>query len=971
MAVLCRWGLLVGCIFFIHTSYQTVDAVETKACKASNYGSLILPCSVNNTRSIVPFMKTACDTTKAGSYFPKIINNLPCQCPPGKGIVISTSPSFSWKCVTCKPGNFSVGGSVIDTWERWNGSLNVPGSGYKFTLYCVRVVKGGSCQGWRPSNDFTHLMSSPFINATERKTCLEEKSMQTYMKFYSNEADGNYITFQYKVDGMPCPKGRAECFKGLSFYVDEKRVLKVDVQFSWAVFKLNLTKGIHIFRWSHLSTCSSDAGWFDVAYVTHVTFVGVKTAHTVCNPCPVGTYSNKQGSSECIKCPYGKYQDKPGQTKCLECPEKSFSHIGDKSCFELKQCRESDYIHVPDPIEKCYMGGDRKVIRKAHTFVPSWPGMKKGPCISGLRPLMIVNCTCPSGSKLTLVHKTDGKDTYVCQSCPRGQVIDGTGKCGPCPAGKAAIPGIFIKEWAMGPVSKLFRTECSGDNCNGVGWVNAGDSIATKRIPGNFETFLELKDLDISYYRSYIRFSCSIDCRINPSTNNFARNDDCFLRFSLTRGNGTTVRDVDCIRYGRHHQRNGTKMNHYYLISKPGRYTMRWTFHQNDDERTNVLSYEAKVYSVVILGVVGGPAKECIKCARGSQVSADGTSCEKCGVGTYSEDGQKCIPCPEGYFTDKNQSSKCIQCGANTTSNKERTDCVINDCKFYAAPGILYDLMPMANVGGPMIEVKQHRKEGYHMWYRNYFYVNLCTRDHDNSSCTDLRQKSNERGKFVRETVVLKTMACKRWSFSSRYSYSIGRVMGFKPKENVASGVTVELTDGYNCYNKHGYKVEPAKTIIDLQCDLDAGVGVPMPLDNETAVEVKPCEFHLVWRSLYACPICLENKRYEMHTNCVNGKKNITYEAGYACRNRTGKNNPGHRYNVPCSPGSISGFPAKSVTHTALIVFIIIFVLIAISLFVTVILLLRKNRLYRTQLFSPGTNMKRLKEDDLHELIDD
>ena len=95
-------------------------------------------------------------------------------------------------------------------------------------------------------------------------------------------------------------------------------------------------------------------------------------------------------------------------------------------------------------------------------------GMKKGPCISHRQPLKIVNCTCPSGSKLTLVHKTDGKDTYICQSCPRGQVIDGTGKCGPCPAGKAAIPGIFIKEWAMGPVSKLFRTECSGDNCNGV-----------------------------------------------------------------------------------------------------------------------------------------------------------------------------------------------------------------------------------------------------------------------------------------------------------------------------------------------------------------------------------------------------------------------------------------------------------------------------------------------------------------------
>ena len=92
------------------------------------------------------------DTTKPSSYFPRIISNLPCQCPPGSGIQISTSPSFSWTCKQCRPGNFSVGGMVIDTWERWNGSLNVPGSGYKFTHYCVTVIKGGSCQGWRPSS---------------------------------------------------------------------------------------------------------------------------------------------------------------------------------------------------------------------------------------------------------------------------------------------------------------------------------------------------------------------------------------------------------------------------------------------------------------------------------------------------------------------------------------------------------------------------------------------------------------------------------------------------------------------------------------------------------------------------------------------------------------------------------------------------------------------------------------------------
>ena len=82
--------------------------------------------------------------------------------------------------------------------------------------------------------------------------------------------------------------------------------------------------------------------------------------------------------------------------------------------------------------------------------------------------------------------------------------------------------------------------------------------------------------------------------------------------------------------------------------------------------------------------------------------------------------------------------------------------------------------------------------------------------------------------------VILKTMACKRWSFSSKYSYSIGRVIGFKAKKDVTSGLIVELTDGYNCYNKHSFKMIPAKTIINLICDYDAGVGVPMPIDNKT-----------------------------------------------------------------------------------------------------------------------------------------
>ena len=65
--------------------------------------------------------------------------------------------------------------------------------------------------------------------------------MQTYMAF-SNPGEGeNYISFRYKVDGIPCPKKGSDCRKGLMFFIDDKLVLKVDVKFSWDVFRHNVS----------------------------------------------------------------------------------------------------------------------------------------------------------------------------------------------------------------------------------------------------------------------------------------------------------------------------------------------------------------------------------------------------------------------------------------------------------------------------------------------------------------------------------------------------------------------------------------------------------------------------------------------------------------------------------------------------------------------------------------------------------
>lgn len=78
-------------------------------------------------------------------------------------------------------------------------------------------------------------------------------------------------------------------------------------------------------------------------------------------------------------------------------------------------------------------------------------------------------------------------------------------------------------------------------------------------------------------------------------------------------------------------------------------------------------------------------------------------------------------------------------------------------------------------------------------------------------------------------------MACKRWSLSSKYSYSLGRVIGFKKMENIQEGLTVELTDGYNCFNRFTQKMQSAITIIKMYCDVNAGYGTPMPVKNASS----------------------------------------------------------------------------------------------------------------------------------------
>ena len=167
---------------------------------------------------------------------------------------------------------------------------------------------------------------------------------------------------------------------------------------------------------------------------------------------------------------------------------------------------------------------------------------------------------------------------------------------------------------------------------------------------------------------------------------------------------------------------------------------LRAIFHHEDEGNYSLLSYEARVHDFEIIGANKGSAKKCVKCVAGTFLDHNGAYCQKCPNGTYSDDGQtECTRCKDGWFADKEGSPKCTKCGAGTTSNKNRDGCDYKNCRFHSPKGYTYDLLPLRVVNGPMYKVQTHRPKSKY-FFPLFYYINICSLKHDNSSCTSIKR---------------------------------------------------------------------------------------------------------------------------------------------------------------------------------------------------------------------------------------
>ena len=95
--------------------------------------------------------------------------------------------------------------------------------------------------------------------------------------------------------------------------------------------------------------------------------------------------------------------------------------------------------------------------------------------------------------------------------------------------------------------------------------------------------------------------------------------------------------------------------------------------------------------------------------------------------------------------------SKCKKCGSGTTSNKNGDGCDYNGCTFSTA-GVKYDLSPLKVDGGPMYKVRTYKPKSKY-YFPLYYYINICSLNHDNSSCTNTRRSRTPKGTYTEKNV--------------------------------------------------------------------------------------------------------------------------------------------------------------------------------------------------------------------------
>uniref|UniRef100_A0A2K6RL52 Endosome-lysosome associated apoptosis and autophagy regulator 1 n=1 Tax=Rhinopithecus roxellana TaxID=61622 RepID=A0A2K6RL52_RHIRO len=488
----------------------------------------------------------------------------------------------------------------------------------------------------------------------------------------------------------------------------------------------------------------------------------------------------------------------------------------------------------------------------------------------------------------------------TCQPCPYGSYSNGS-DCTHCPAGTEPAVGFEYKWWNTLPTN-METTVLSGINFEYkgmTGWEVASDHIYTAAgasdndfmiltlvVPGfrpPQSVMADTENKEVARITFVFETVCSVNCEL----------------YFMVGVNSRTNTPVETWKGSK------GKQSYTYIIEENATTSFTWafqrtTFHEASRKYTNDV---AKIYSINVTNVMNGVASYCRPCAL--EASDVGSSCTSCPAGYYIDrDSGTCHSCPPNTILKAHQPygvQACVPCGPGTKNNKIHSLCY-NDCIFSRntpTRTFNYNFSALANTvtlaGGPSFTSKGLK-------YFHHFTLSLCgNQGRKMSVCTDnvtdLRIPEGESGfsksitAYVCQAVIIPPEVTGYKAGVSSQPVSLAdRLIGVTTNMTL-DGITspaelfhpesLGIPDVIFFYRSNDVTQSCSSgrsTTIRVRCSpqktVPGSLSLPGTCSDGTC---DGCNFHFLWESAAACPLCSVADYHAIVSSCVAGIQKTTY----------------------------------------------------------------------------------------------
>ncbi|XP_034788627.1 endosome/lysosome-associated apoptosis and autophagy regulator 1 isoform X4 [Pan paniscus] len=488
----------------------------------------------------------------------------------------------------------------------------------------------------------------------------------------------------------------------------------------------------------------------------------------------------------------------------------------------------------------------------------------------------------------------------TCQPCPYGSYSNGS-DCTRCPAGTEPAVGFEYKWWNTLPTN-METTVLSGINFEYkgmTGWEVAGDHIYTAAgasdndfmiltlvVPGfrpPQSVMADTENKEVARITFVFETLCTVNCEL----------------YFMVGVNSRTNTPVETWKGSK------GKQSYTYIIEENTTTSFTWafqrtTFHEASRKYTNDV---AKIYSINVTNVMNGVASYCRPCAL--EASDVGSSCTSCPAGYYIDrDSGTCHSCPSNTILKAHQPygvQACVPCGPGTKNNKIHSLCY-NDCTFSRntpTRTFNYNFSALANTvtlaGGPSFTSKGLK-------YFHHFTLSLCgNQGRKMSVCTDnvtdLRIPEGESGfsksitAYVCQAVIIPPEVTGYKAGVSSQPVSLAdRLIGVTT-DMTLDGITspaelfhpesLGIPDVIFFYRSNDVTQSCSSgrsTTIRVRCNPQKTVPGSLLLPGTCSDGTcDGCNFHFLWESAAACPLCSVADYHAIVSSCVAGIQKTTY----------------------------------------------------------------------------------------------